>query len=347
MTNPQTPERPLVALTGATGFLGSHIADLLLAHGYHLRVAVRPTSDLRWLRGKPLQIQEVALVLPRSSLRAGPRDQDGGNPALAAFVAGAQAIIHCAGVTKARQEHLYEDTNVATTANLIAAAREAGDCRTFILISSLAAAGPASADRPRREADPCEPITTYGRSKLAAERLLSEPHLPFRSVILRPPALYGPRDRAFLPLFRLAQAGWTARFGRTLQSLSLVDGRDAARGIVALLETESTSGPYFIDDGHVYGWTDVATALGRACRRRVRTLTLPTGLLRLAARLVGSRLAERTTLLNAGRMADITVPGWVCCGEKLRHETGFTPQWNLESGFRETMEYYLRNGWLT
>lgn len=338
--------RPLVALTGATGFLGSHIADLLLERGYPVRAAVRPTSDLRWLRGKPIEIQQVTLAPVTAGGTATDRTGQEVCRSVEEFVAGAAAIIHCAGVTKASQEEVYQLANVATTASLLAAARAAGVCHTFILISSLAAAGPAPASDPRREDAVCEPISAYGRSKLAAEVHLQASDLPFRTVILRPPALYGPRDRDFLPLFRLAQSGWTARLGRRLQSLSLVDGRDAARGAVALLESDSTTGPYFIDDGHSYSWSDLATALGEACGRRVRTFTVPTCLLQAAARMVGPHLAERSSLLNKGRLADISVPGWVCSGEKLRRETGFAPQWGLNRGFWETMDFYLSNGWL-
>lgn len=354
MITSDVPRESLVALTGATGFLGSHIADVLLASGLQLRVSARTTSDLRWLRGKPLEIKQVPLVPPAEQSRATAAgipaeiaDQAEDNPEVREFLAGARAVIHCAGVTVARNEAEYRRHNVDTTSRLLAAARRTSTCRVFVLISSLAAGGPGTATEPRREEDPCLPISAYGRSKLAAERLLADRTLPFRTVILRPPALYGPRDRAFLPLFRLARSGWVPRLGRQLQNLSLVDARDAARAAHTLLITASATGPYYIEDGHVYGWGEIAAALARASNRRVRTFTIPVGLLRTAARLVGPRLAQRSTMLNEGRLGDISVPGWVCSGEKLRRDTGFGAHWNLESGFTETMAYYLRNGWLT
>jgi nucleoside-diphosphate-sugar epimerase len=343
-----------VALTGGSGFLGSHIADALLANHYHVRVAVRPTSDLRWLQGKPLEIQNVALAPPLEPAPEAPPSAETGHhtgadrsvDSVAEFVAGASAVIHSAGVTKARDEAGYQRSNVATTARLFNAARAESRCRTFILISSLAAAGPAPLAKPRREGDPCEPLTAYGRSKLAAEEILTDGGAPLRTVILRPPALYGPRDRAFLPLFRLAQKGWTARLGHRMEGLSLVDGRDAARAVVALLETESATGVYFVDDGFAYDWSAVAAALSHACHKKIRTIVVPTWVLRVGAWLVGPHQAERSTLLNRDRLTDISVPGWVCSGEKLRRETGFEPRWDLAGGFAETLADYREKGWL-
>jgi len=346
MTPARVSEQPLVALTGGSGFLGSHIADFLLERGYRVRVSVRPTSDLRWLQGKPLEIQNVTLVAPQNESADVTSAALTGHRSVTEFVAGANAVIHSAGVTKARDEAGYNRSNVATTSHLLNAARAEGHCRTFILISSLAAAGPASLSQPRLESDPCEPLTAYGRSKLAAEELLNSGDDDLRTVILRPPALYGPRDKAFLPLFRLAQKGWTVRLGHRMEGLSLVDGRDAARAVIALLETESATGAFFVDDGFAYDWSHVASALSQACHRRIKTIIVPTLVLRATAWLVGPRRAERSTLLNRDRLADISVPGWVCSGEKLRRETGFTPQWELARGFAETLADYLKKGWL-
>ncbi len=337
MNRPAAVAPPLGALTGATGFLGSHLADQLLGKGWRVRASVRPTSDRRWLRGKPIE----TLVLPLA-----PADTDA-DPALDRFLACADAVVHCAGVVRAAREDGYRHGNVETTRRLLVAAARQGSCRTFLLVSSLAAAGPAPAAEPRHEDGPCQPISPYGRSKLAAEQLLAGFASRFRTVILRPPALYGPRDRAFLPLFRLAQAGWTVRLGRTLRELSLVDGRDAAAAAVALLETEAATGPFFVDDGRCHTWPDLAAAFAAVCRRRIRTLTVPLGLLRAGAGLLGPRLASRTSLLHPGRLADLAVPGWVCSGERLRRETGFRAGRDLRRGFAETLDFYHRNGWLT
>ncbi|MFH1843273.1 MAG: NAD-dependent epimerase/dehydratase family protein [bacterium] len=328
----------LIALTGATGFLGSHVADRLVARGYRVRASVRTTSDLRWLRGKPIETVEISLA------PSAPGSQD--NQQLDRFLDGVSGVIHCAGVVRAPTESGYIQGNVDTTRALLQAASRQSSCETFLLVSSLAAAGPAPPQTPLVESAPCAPITAYGRSKLAAEELLADPSLQLRTVILRPPALYGPRDSAFLPLFKLARAGWTVKIGHTMAGLSLVDGRDAAAAAVTLLETTSATGPFFVDDGFIHTWADMTAALALAFRRRVRTVTIPWGLLGFLARLVGSQRAQRLPVLHPDRMRDVAAPGWVCSGAKLRQETDWLPQRDLNTGFRETLEFYVRNGWL-
>ena len=210
---------PLIALTGATGFLGSHIADCLLAGGWRVRASVRATSSLRWLEDK--DVATVVLDLGR------PDDAD-------RLLEGADGIIHCAGVVSETRSGDYERGNVDITRCLLeAAARRWSEAPrgvppAFVFISSLAAHGPAPLDRPAVESNESAPITAYGRSKRDAEREVATAAGLFRRAVLRPPALYGPRDRDFLPLLKMARAGWTVRLGRSMGGLSLVDGRDAA-----------------------------------------------------------------------------------------------------------------------
>ncbi|MBC8422666.1 NAD-dependent epimerase/dehydratase family protein [bacterium] len=332
----------LSALTGATGFLGGHIADALLDRGHRIRASVRATSDTRWIDGKGIETVEAALAPPPGAPDDAPDDADTGS--LDVLLDGVETVIHCAGVVRARDEAGYRRGNTLTTARLLEAAARAGTVRSFVLISSLAASGPSTPGRPRRESDPCAPVTAYGRSKVAAEALL-ERDWPFRTAALRPPALYGPRDRAFLPLFQAASRGLSARIGR-VRELSLVDGRDAARAAVLLAEDERARGPYFVDDGALHPFADLTSALSRCFGRRILTLPLPVGLLRLFARLVGGARAQGLPLLADDRLADISVAGWACNGERLRGELGFAGARSLEDGFAETLDFYRREGWL-
>ncbi len=325
-----------IALTGATGFLGSHIADALLARGYRVRASIRATSNLRWLTGKPVETVVVDLTDPEDCAR---------------FLAGTDGLIHCAGVVAAPAMEIYHTANVTTTATLLEAARNAWaaneDATAFVLISSLAAHGPAGLDRPARESDACRPISDYGRSKLAAEELLTAEEWAFRTAVLRPPALYGPRDAAFLPLVRMALRGWTGRIGRRLTGFSLVDGRDAAAAAIALLETESATGPFFVDDGRTgYDWPALVEALGQMAGRRIRILPVPMGMLKLISRLAGSTLAARSAILNRDRLRGLDTEGWVCDGSRLIAATSFRARWNAARGLTETLEFYRENSWL-
>lgn len=328
----RTDKGRLVALTGATGFLGSHIADTLLARGYRVRASIRATSSLRWLEGKNVETVQVDLTDPA---------------ACAGFLEGTTGLIHNAGVTTARDEKGYQNGNTDTTRALITAGGRAwttGEA-AFVLVSSLAAHGPAGLDAPAVETNFCHPLTGYGRSKLAAELMLSEPGLGFRTAILRPPSLYGPRDREFLPLLKGALKGWTLKPG-PMQGLSLVDGRDAARAAVTLLEHERSTGAYFVDDGHTgYSFAELAGLLGEVAGRKVRLLPVPLGFMKIAAVLLGGKTTT-SPILNADRVRDLDTPGWVCDGGRLVAETGFSPSHGAAEGLSETLEFYRSEGWL-
>jgi len=332
----QESSRPLIALTGGTGFLGSHIADTLLARGFRVRVSVRATSSHRWLEGKPLEIMETNLVDAQDCRR---------------LLAGTAGLIHCAGLVAAPSAELYRLANVRSTETLLDAAGAAwtslGDDAVFVLISSLAAHGPAGLDRPAVEDDADDPITAYGRSKLQAEAALNSRTRTFRTAILRPPSLYGPRDREFMPLLKLARRGWTARLGRRMTGLSLVDGRDAAAAAVDVLESPAARGTFFVDDGRGgYDWEDLRTALEAMAGRRVRRVTVPLALLRAVAFLAGRGRAARSPVLNRDRIADLDCAGWVCDGRRLTAATAFAGGREAAVGFRQTLEFYREEGWL-
>ncbi len=317
----------LIALTGATGFLGSHIADRLLAAGYRVRASVRAGSNRRWIAGKELDLREVDLA-------------DGAD--CRNFLEGTAGLVHCAGVVSAPDEAAYQRGNVATTEALLAAADQVWPAGSgvFVLVSSLAAHGPAGLDSPAREDEPNRPITAYGRSKAAAEAAALEGNWPFRTAILRPPSLYGPRDAEFVPLFQAAARGITARIGDSMSGLSMVHGRDAARAAVELLESGSSAGVFFVDDGHRgYDWNEMAAALEQVVGRKVQQLYIPLGLLKFAAALTFPGVADRSPILNADRLRDLDTPGWVCDGSKLALETGFRAEFDLATGFADTVAH--------
>jgi nucleoside-diphosphate-sugar epimerase len=171
-------------------------------------------------------------------------------------------------------------------------------------------------------------------------------------------------------MVKCARHGWIGRFGNRLSGLSLVHGADAAAAAVALVETSSATGAYFVDDGdpesetasaataapedgiarsHPWGYAldELHAALERVLRRRIRTLAVPLGVLRGAARLVGTRRATRSPLLNPDRLADLATDGWVCSGARLRRDTAFRPRFDLVRGLQDTVDFYRGARWLT
>jgi nucleoside-diphosphate-sugar epimerase len=334
----------LVAVTGASGFLGSHVCDVLIAGGYQVRAGHRPTSSMRWLHDKKLERSLVNLANPASCV---------------AFLADCHAVVHCAGALMA-DEDTYQRVNVDHTRILAEAAARAGTVRRFVYISSLAAGGPAGIFNPRDESMADQPISGYGRSKQAAEQLLAAGSWSFSTVTLRPPSLYGPRDRAFLPLLRWAKLGLTGRVGDQMEGLSLVEGRDAARAAVALLEAPDAHGFYYVDDGpgpggpldpgrrHHWGydWDDVVMVLQTLFDRSQREINIPLGLLRTISRLLPAGKRNASPLFNPDRIDDLDTEGWVCTGARLRQDTGWKPEYNLASGMRSALAFYRRRGWI-
>ena len=335
-----TSRAPVAALTGATGFLGGHIAAALIAGGWRVRAAVRPSSDRSRLPAGVVAMDVP--VAPRGEIDDWTTPEE--RRALTDFVRGASAVIHCAGAVRADSLDEYRRANTASTWRLLNASSDARLRGSFVLISSLAAAGPSSVGRPRLETGPRRPVSDYGRSKAEAEAL-AEQDWPFRTAVLRPPALYGPGDTAFLPLFRAARRGWTARIGN-IQELSLMHGRDAAEAAVLLADDARARGIYFVDDGADYEFADLADAAGEAWGRRIRTLTIPQTMLELAARVVGGRRAARMPLLAPDRLRDSAQEAWTCDGSRLRDQLGFESRFDLFTGFADTLAWYRREGWL-
>jgi nucleoside-diphosphate-sugar epimerase len=207
-----------VLLTGANGFVGSHILDKLCARGLATVALLRPASNQRFIQAH----------LPRLEVRVGSLSDP---QSLDAALQDVTHVIHCAGCIKALRKSEFYEVNQAGTRNVVEAVnRQQGRIQRLVHLSSLAAGGPASPDKPAREDDLPHPVSEYGRSKLAGEREL---HGACKTeyVILRPPAVYGPRDEAFLPLFKAVKAHILPRFGGGRQTLSLVFAEDLAEAV--------------------------------------------------------------------------------------------------------------------
>src|SRR5438034_1036973 len=182
-----------VFITGATGFLGSHTADRLLEQGHHIRAFVRSSSSLDWIKGKDIETVKGDLEDPASL-----------EPALK----GIEGVIHVAGVTAAKtKKDFYRHNQLATRGLLEATKQYAGNIERFVLISSQTAGGPSLDGNPVTEETPPHPITTYGKSKLAAEEESRQYRDDFPVTILRLPAIYGPRDSAILSFFQTVNKG--------------------------------------------------------------------------------------------------------------------------------------------
>src|SRR5690606_1585422 len=215
----------------------------------------------------------------------------------------------------------------------------------FVLCSSLAAAGPPRPGRPAREGDRDAPQSAYGRSKLFSEQVLAASGV--RHTIVRPPAVYGPRDRDILAAFRGGARGSAGRMGPPRRRLSLVHAQDLAEGIALAGEREA-GGTYYMSDGVVHLWEEVVAGIGAAVGRVPRIVPLPNPILNLAARLdrTRARLLGRNPLLTPDRARELAGDDWSCDDSRARRELGYVSRIGLEEGLRDTADWYRAQGWM-
>jgi nucleoside-diphosphate-sugar epimerase len=318
-------------VTGANGFIGSHLVERLLAEGHRVRCLVRAASDRRWIQDLPVEFVVGDVTDPVT---------------LPPAVAGADWIFHLGGAVKALDEAAFVKINAEGTRHLAEAAVHQGT-RRIVLISSLAAAGPSPDGHPLGEDDPPRPVSAYGRSKLAAEEAVFRSGAP--AVVLRPPAVYGPRDRDVLVFFRMAARGLALIIGDAKRPLSLVHVSDlVSSALCAATETDIEGRTYFVSDGRIHDWIGVVEALGRALGRRPRRLKVPSPVLGLAA-WIEERRAARTggrPLLTRERLREFRSGAWVCDGSRASRELKLKPPVALEQGLASTAAWYRENGWL-
>ena len=315
-------------VTGANGFIGSHLCEELLARGYEVRALVRPTGDLTW-------IGDLGLELVQGDLR------DPGS--LAAAAAGMDTVFHAGAKVRARDTSDYERVNREGT-RLIAEACAARGVRRFVLFSSASAAGSApSPESPSTEEQEPRPVTLYGKGKLGAEQALAALKEKLHSAILRFPAVYGPRDRDMAMLLRWVKRGVLPVFGK---AFSAVYVKDAARAAVLAAEKDvPPASVYYISDGKCYFYKDVAELFAGLLGRKPLAVTLPSWLV-CAAGWLSEVLSPDGSVFNLDKAKELTQQCWVCRPDKAGRELGFAPAYDLQSGMTETVKWYQEQSWL-
>lgn len=316
-----------IAVTGANGFLGWNLVAHLAQQGRAVRALVRPTRG----RALPDRVTPVETGFDRASL--------------AKALAGVDTVVHIAGITQARSQRVFAAVNVDITRQVATVARDLGV--HFIQVSSQAAAGVGTLDRPTTEDDPPRPITPYGASKLAAEQVVQGmPGLGW--TILRPCSVYGPRDRAFLPLYRLAARGLFPVVGAPETAYTLVHVDDVVLALAAAARVGPTAETFFIGHPEPSTADRLRAALVAALGRNVRTLRVPAPLALVAAGAgeIGRRLSLAVTL-DVARWRELTAPGFVCNVEKARDVLGIEARTTLTTGTAETAAWYRQHRWLS
>ncbi|MEX2115264.1 MAG: NAD(P)-dependent oxidoreductase [Bacteroidota bacterium] len=324
-----------IAITGGTGFIGSHTVEALLREGYRVRCLIRPgRSTIGWLKGLPVETLPVDL-LNRTDVRSALAQCDG--------------VVHIAGVTRAKRRKDFFTGNVEPTRNILLACKELGSVKQFCYMSSLTATGPAEAGHPVNEDSPCRPLTAYGASKLEAEKVCREFGDMFPVVILRPPAVYGPRDRDILHMFRWIKFGIMPVMGPSTKTLSLIYVTELARAITVVLKSDSSGGRvYFVGDKTPYRYSDLVSITASLLGKSTFNLPIPRPILYGIAGVTQaiSWLLPQPSVVSIDKVRDLVTPYWTCDPGKIERELGFRTEIGAHEGLQRTLDWYKAQGWL-
>jgi dihydroflavonol-4-reductase len=323
-----------VLVTGATGFVGSHLIEVSQNFGLQLRALVRKESDAERLKAAGIEVVRGSLEDPA---------------ALSDATSGVAAVLHLAAATKARGPEEYHRANVAGTQAIVDATLNASPRpRQLIYLSSLAAVGPPVGGVPVTRDQAPRPLTTYGRTKLAGEKVCEAAADRLQVAILRAPAVYGPRDRDVFEFFRLANRGVVPLPTTATGRLQMIHARDLARSLLLAATSSGARGVYHVAEAKAYEWAEMAHMVGAALGRRVRVPRIPAGAIKAAAAVTETiaGLMGKSTIFNREKADELTVAGWLCETELARRDFGFEAHIALQDGFNETANWYKQHGWL-
>lgn len=317
-------------IVGATGFVGKNLVPDMAARG-PVTVFARPTSDTKLFQRDP-------------NIRICVGDLESGR-GLAAALQATDTVVHCAARTMARNYWDYHRTNVAGTANLLAAMR-AAQVRKILFVSSHAACGPGRDDRPVLEQEPARPVSSYGRTKRLAEEMIVRSGLDY--TIIRPASVYGPHDKEILAYVRLLNMGLCPLIGFGPKYVNAIYVRDLVDLIVDIVRRDLFKDRvYFAHDGHCYPMEEILDTISRALGRKSIKIHVPLPVAMVLGLLSDALLPARYKIVPRDKVREMGCTYWVCSTERAAAEIGFRPRFTFERGIAETIEWYRQHGLLS
>ena len=328
-------DKKMALVTGASGFVGSHLVDLLLEKNFNVRALVRKTSSLKWLEGKNVEIHDCGFF-----------DEEG----LKKAVEGVDYVFHVAGVVRAKTPKEFYRGNVETTQNLINAILDVNPkLKRLLVVSSFAANGPAKDASGAKEDDEPHPISQYGKSKLEEEKLVKKYFDKLPVTIVRPPAVYGERETDIYLVFKSFQKGLMTIVGFDEKLVSLVHAVDLATGIyLAATAYNSIGETYYVGSEKFYTWDEVADAMAKAFGKNALRIRIPHFLVYVSGAISQffSYFSKRPATFNFEKAREFVQKYQICDTSKAVKELGYRQNISLESGIKRTVDWYKEMNWL-
>ncbi len=325
-----------ILITGANGFIGSHLAEEALSKAYEVYAGVRRKSNLSHIQNKKINILYIDISnkesLKKTFEKTGKFD----------------FVIHNAGITKTCKKELFDIVNFNFTKNLIEALTETNNIpNKYIQISSLAAYGPGDpvSLKPVKDQDEPKPISLYGESKLKTEKYIKSLK-KFPYLIFRPTGVYGPREQDFYLMFQSIKNGLETYIGTKEQYISLIYVKDLTRLLLTALESEVVQKSYFASDTNIYTSKQFNTVIKKTLNKKTVQFVLPKSIVKNLAYLnekISCKLFGKIPTLNTEKFKEISQKNWLCDSSDLIKDFNFAPEYDLQKGVMETYEWYKKN----
>ncbi len=319
-------------LTGGTGFIGSHLAELLLDKNAEIFALVRDPDNLKWLKGLNIHLLEGDLL----SIPSLPSDID--------------YVFHIAGLTNSSDVADYYTVNQQGTASLFKSLHDQKIIpKKIIYLSSLAAAGPSFDRKPVQESDAPHAITPYGESKLMGEAEALKFKEVYPIVIIRAPAVFGPRDKDFLQYFKWIKRGALPAIGSKQRYMSFCYVKDLIRAFYLCSQKELESGEIFnIGNQNPCSYDEFGELAGQAMGKNLKKVKIPIPIGYLVALIadIAGRINKKPSVLNLGKFNQMRQRAWIADMNKAKEKLSFQPQYSLQDAIQETLNWYLKHNWL-
>ena len=322
-------------VTGGTGFIGSRLVERLRRRG----------DDVVCIAKDRLNVQAIESLGVHTVMGDLVNGID-----WASCLAGVDIVFHVAGVTRGRSADDYYAGNTLATERLLAAViRHRPGLKRFLYVSSLSAAGPSPDGKPIREDAPCHPVSDYGRSKYLAEQAVIREGRKIPVTIVRPSAVYGPRERDMYDYMRTVRHGFQLLIGYRKKYVNLVHVDDLVDGILHAAECPKAVGQiYFLGSPRAYDEEEVGAAIARAVRRHPVRVHVPHAVAYIvgAAGDLSAKIFRKDIFMNIQKVREVVQTAWSCSVDKARSDLGFQPHISLADGMLTTYRWYLENGWM-